>query len=151
MGGTSELQADVVTHSNEEEAGCFTAAWTCGSDLVLHPFRSEEYLTAGVGHHGKIQNRVWFGGTSPKMADMYTSHKHKFAPNLTHVRPFRRLSEFNDLSIYGYRHIRTPDLGKRKRQLTAHRNIRDLMKQKLCGDVAVPCRRPLFSFKPMSV
>ncbi|CAL8363915.1 unnamed protein product, partial [Gadus morhua 'NCC'] len=70
-------KAHIVTHSNEEEAGCFTAAWTCGSDLVLHPFRSEEYLTAGVGHHGKIQNRVWFGGTSPKMADMYTSHKHK--------------------------------------------------------------------------
>ena len=46
--------------------------WGC---LVL--FWKIEYLTAGVGHHGKIQNRVWFGGTSPKMADMYTSHKHK--------------------------------------------------------------------------
>ena len=39
---------DIVTHSNEGEAGCFTAAWTCGSDLVLHPFRSE----GGSGREG---------------------------------------------------------------------------------------------------
>ena len=43
----------------------------------------EEYLTAVVGHHGKTQNRVLFGGTSPKMADMYTSHKHMQVETLT--------------------------------------------------------------------